>query len=293
MAPLPGPVAPGDARDDRYGRPPRDGGGSTRPILLRRPRGGGAGREGERTLGDPRRLGRGPEPASGSSETSEAGSGSVPRSMHPCRDPASSVSGGGIDPLDLAGRLEIPNVLHLRGIGQGDGHVVAAAVVFKGGLARGGLGGRGGGDRAMGCAAARRFPRRRTDIGVPDTLPCASPARGVPAGRRRDTAGPGRAPRGPIPAGQSARSRRFRKSPPYRALRSDRLESRRRTDRRAGERPASETVDLIIRRGSPRSTVGRWPSEERRPGDSGWPRGTGARLHHAEMSVWKFNVNCY
>ena len=282
MAPLPGPVPPGDARDDRDGRPPRDGGGSTRPLLPPEAERAGAGREGERTPGHPRRLGLGPEPASGPTETSETGSGSVPLRLHPCRAIRVLGVGRGIHPLDLAGRLEIPNVLHLRGIGQGDRHVVAAAVVSRGRACGGRTGRAGRRDRAMGCAVARKFPHRRTDTGVPDTLPCASPARGAPAGRRRDTAGPGRAPRGPIPAGQSARSRRFRKSPPYRALRSDRLESRRRTDRR-GRRTVTPRKPLVslFDGVSPRSTVGRWPPEE--PGDRatpGWPPARGRNLLH-------------
>ena len=141
-------------------------------------------------------------------------------------------------------------------------------------------------ERAMGCAVARRFPHRRTDIGVPDTLPCASPARGVPVGRRRDTAGPGRVPKGPIPAGQSARSRRFRKSPPYRALRSDRIgvEASDRSPRR-GERPASETIGLIIRWGNPPVNCRSMAVEEERgerakPGDRPMSAGGGYSFSH-------------
>jgi len=55
--------------------------------------------------------------------------------------------GRGVDPLDLAGRFEIADVLHLRRIGQRDWHIIPAAVVIGSGLARGGLGRWGGGDR--------------------------------------------------------------------------------------------------------------------------------------------------
>ena len=101
------------------------------------------------------------------------------------KSPTSCISGGSVKAIGMSSRPPSSSKAGLRGTD--------------------GAGGAAG--WAMGCAVARRFPHHKSDIGVPDTLPCASPARGAPAGRRRDTAGPGRAPKGPIPAGQSARGR--------------------------------------------------------------------------------------
>ena len=128
-------------------------------------------------------------------------------------------------------------------------------------------------DRATDCAVARRFPHHRSDIGVPDTLPCASPARGDPVGRRRDTAGPGRVPKGPIPAEQSGAVEEVPQVPTLPCLRSARGWSQGfgpivAIDESLASEPSDSLFDGVI----PRSTVGRCRLRSRETGRSSGDR---------------------
>ena len=294
MPPSPGPVAPRVARQTRDGRPPRDDGGTTSPILLPRSGRSAALRGGRRGDGPPTttldppstrdgfRPGRGRRTSRG--RRGLRGGAFRPRSciLGIARD---------IDPLDLAGRPGIPNVLHLRGIGQGDRHVFAAKVVVEaativggGAHAGAGMGRRGGGD-GQGTARQDKNPRaaRRT-AHAPDSFG-AHPPQGVSLGADDVVGlGRGRGSRGPIPAGGSAaRSRRFSKA--HLTVPRGRPDSSQGIGRIAeiGGCHLSGTMDLIPLWGGAcrRSTGGRGAAEDghdraarrRRSGASGGPRG--------------------